>query len=82
MMHDQVTRGGMTRMTAVLYVVIPAHGEVRFAPGGRHLMLEGLTRSIGAGDTIALTFTFARTGDVSARSRVVTYSDLDAALRR
>lgn len=81
MAHDQVTHGGMTAMRPLPYVVIPALGSARFAPGGRHVMLEGLTRRIVAGDTIPLVLSFSHGGRVSIRARVVSYAQLDSALR-
>jgi hypothetical protein len=40
-------------------VPLAAEGEVRFAPGGRHLMLYGVSPSLKPGGTSILTFTFA-----------------------
>jgi hypothetical protein len=53
--------GGMGAMTMRPLAVVPlaAEGEVRFAPGGRHLMLYGVSPSLKPGDTTILTFTFA-----------------------
>ncbi|WP_254606513.1 copper chaperone PCu(A)C [Sphingomonas bacterium] len=48
----------MTRMTPLQTVAIPAASLDAFAPGGRHVMLFGLARSVKRGGTMALTFTF------------------------
>ena len=53
--------GGMGAMTMRPLDAVPlaAEGEVRFAPGGRHLMLYGVSPSLKPGGTSILTFTFA-----------------------
>lgn len=38
---------------------IPARGELRFAPGGYHIMLTGLVKPLTAGSSVELIFTFA-----------------------
>jgi copper(I)-binding protein len=40
-------------------IPLPAGGEVRFAPGGRHLMLIGLKRPLHPGDRVPATLHFA-----------------------
>ena len=47
-------------------VTIPAHGAVTFAPGGRHLMLVGMTRPLAAGETVRMVLTFKHAGAVPA----------------
>ena len=43
---------------------VPANGERVLASGGDHVMLMSLTRSLKAGDTVALVLTFAKAGEV------------------
>lgn len=50
--------GAMT-MRPLAAVPLAAQGEVRFAPGGRHLMLYGVSPSLKPGGTTILTFAFA-----------------------
>ncbi|HEY0105479.1 MAG TPA: copper chaperone PCu(A)C [Rhizomicrobium sp.] len=38
MLHESSTEGGMARMDDIGALVVPAHGKISFAPGGRHLM--------------------------------------------
>ena len=38
MLHRTESSGGTERMVAVAKVTVPAHGSLRFAPGGYHLM--------------------------------------------
>ena len=71
--------GSMTGMASTP-LVIPAGGRVRFAPGGLHVMLTGLTRHFVPGDTLSLTLSFRSAGDVTATARVVSYEQLQRAL--
>jgi copper(I)-binding protein len=58
-MHSSSMAGGVMSMRPEPRVAVPAGGKVAFAPGGYHLMLIGLTRTVKAGDTIPATLTFA-----------------------
>ncbi len=49
---------GMTRMTPMPSVLVPARSVGRFAPGGRHVMFFGLDPSVRRGGAMTLTFTF------------------------
>ncbi len=44
---------------------IPAHGEHILARGGDHVMLMGLTRPLSDGETLTLTLTFEKAGDMT-----------------
>ena len=44
---------------------IPAHGTIRFAPGGYHVMFTHLSKALVKGDTVKATFTFERAGPVA-----------------
>lgn len=59
-MHATVRRpnGAMT-MVPLAGVPVAARGEVRFAPGGRHLMFYGISPSLTPGKSTILTFTLA-----------------------
>lgn len=52
MMHDMAGEKGARRMVHLDEVTVPAGGEVRFEPGGRHLMLTGLERVPAEGETV------------------------------
>lgn len=58
-MHASATSGGMATMTPLTSVDIPARTLVRFAPGGRHVMLFNVNPTIKSGGTMNFTFTFA-----------------------
>ena len=77
MLHDQVRRGGSMVMEHVREVAVPAGDSVRLAPGGLHVMLDGLRSTISAGDTLRATLRFSRTGAVEILVPVVTYGELE-----
>ena len=80
-MHDQVRAAdGRTSMVPVEAASIPAGEMLRFIPGGRHVMVEGLTRRITSGDTLPLTLVFRHSGRAGVSARVVAYRDLDSAV--
>jgi hypothetical protein len=56
--------GGMMGMQRIDSLEIPAGGSVELKPGGYHIMLIGLTRELKAGDSIEVTLTFEKAGDV------------------
>lgn len=58
-MHRSMTTGGAMTMQPVRDLPLPAHGTIRFAPGGLHLMIFGLDPAMKKGDAALLTFTFA-----------------------
>lgn len=60
-MHETLLVDGVSRMRKVSELHIPANGEVRFEPGGKHLMLrysstapERITLRFHAGDELLL----------------------------
>ncbi len=58
-MHETMAHGGMTSMQPLDRVEIPAHGETVFAPGGRHMMLFGLSDEAKAAGTLTIDLHFA-----------------------
>lgn len=63
-MHTQSESNGMVSMVPVEHPTIPAHDSLVFAPGVQHLMIEGYLHDLVPGDSVDLTFWFARRGDV------------------
>jgi len=49
---------------------LPAEEAVALAPGGNHLMLLGVKEPLVAGDTVALTLTFATSAPVEVTATV------------
>lgn len=78
--HETMGTGEMRHMMAVQSLPIPAHTEVRMAPGGVHIMLHDLRRPVKAGDTITLYLSLARAGAMEAQATVVPYAELERAL--
>jgi copper(I)-binding protein len=59
MLHQSKTAGGMAKMEMAHDIAVPAHGELVFAPGGYHVMLQKPTHLISVGDKLRLDFQFA-----------------------
>ena len=65
MLHRTATdSSGMTGMSMVDAMAIPADSEVTLEPGGFHVMLTGLDRALAAGETIELSLVFERAGTI------------------
>ncbi|MCP3956833.1 MAG: copper chaperone PCu(A)C, partial [bacterium] len=56
--HEMAMVDGLMKMRHLDAVVVPAGGQARFEPGGRHLMLMGPERHLTEGQTVDLTLTF------------------------
>ena len=61
-LHSMVRTGDMMKMSLEKYVAVPANGTVALEPGGLHLMLFQLERTLKDGESVRLTFTTG-TGD-------------------
>jgi copper(I)-binding protein len=59
MLHHSSTAGGMSRMSMVDTLTVPAHGEAVLAPAGYHLMLMKAKTPVKPGDTVPLTLKFS-----------------------
>lgn len=77
-LHRTVEQDGRATMGPADSLPVPAGGEARLAPGGFHGMLEGLGRTLEAGDTLAVRLRFRGAGEVPVRALVVPYAALDA----
>jgi hypothetical protein len=67
MLHRSSTEGGMSRMTMVDAVTVPAHGTAALAPAGYHLMLMQPNAPVKPGDTVPLKLIFADGSTLTAR---------------
>jgi protein SCO1 len=65
--HQSMMDGGMMRMRPAGALDVPAGGELRFEPGGLHVMLTDLQQPLLTGNEIALSFDFERAGTVQMR---------------
>ncbi|HEX4197942.1 MAG TPA: copper chaperone PCu(A)C [Caulobacteraceae bacterium] len=64
--HATENMAGMSTMRSVGPIVIPAHGQVVFRPGGLHLMLTQLKEPLVEGGVQDITLVFQRAGAVRA----------------
>lgn len=68
MIHQTALKGGVASMRGMdEALVIPAGGQVVFAPGGRHFMLMGLAAELTPGGRLPLILTFDDGRRVEAR---------------
>ncbi|MDT8369612.1 MAG: cytochrome c oxidase assembly protein [Longimicrobiales bacterium] len=67
-LHTSSAGGSMMRMTPVEALDLPTDSVVALAPGGMHIMLEGLVRPLAVGDSVRAVLTFAdgRTAPIAA----------------
>jgi copper(I)-binding protein len=77
--HEHVHADGLMKMQQVPAVVIPAGGEVRFAPMAYHVMLFGLQRQMQDGERFPLTLTFEKAGALEVEVAVQKEAPADAA---
>lgn len=59
MLHQSSMQGGMSRMTMVDSLTLPAHGKAVLAPAGYHLMLMQPVSPVKPGDTVRLLLKFS-----------------------
>lgn len=68
--HDVSVTNGVARMRKLETLAIPTGSEVRFAPGGYHMMINGLRSRLVAGQTFPVTLHFASGQSVNIAMRV------------
>jgi len=61
---------GMTGMHPVDKIEIPAGGSVTLEPGGKHLMVMGLTKDLAVGDQLEVDLVFQNAGTVKVQAEV------------
>jgi len=61
-LHTMSMSGMVMKMRPVAGIDIPANQPVTLAPSGLHIMLEGLTKPLKAGQSFPLTLTFDKAG--------------------
>ena len=69
-LHMSMQHGNTMHMASVQSLPVPGEDSVLFAPLGAHVMLTRMTRAYAAGDTIALTLTFASGQSLEVRAGV------------
>lgn len=70
-MHESMAGG----MKGIANVPVPAHGDLDFAPGGRHVMLFDVDPKLTAGKTMPLALRFADGRSLTTSARVVAAGD-------
>jgi copper(I)-binding protein len=66
-MHESMTGGGMASMKPLDGgVAVPANTDVKFEPGGKHIMLFNINPGMKVGETMRLDFVFASGLQLSA----------------
>ena len=72
MLHRSESAGGVETMREVKSVTVPAHGSVKFAPGGLHIMCMSPGEALEPGATTRMTLSFkdgdSLTSDFMVRS--------------
>jgi copper(I)-binding protein len=74
-MHQSLMKGAVMEMRRVESVAVPAHGELRFAPGGLHVMLLGLKAPLKEGQHFTLQMKFEHAGEIQADVTVRALAD-------
>ncbi len=69
-LHETVEKNGVTKMEKRKDVEFPYRGALEFKPGGRHAMLFGIHKSVKAGGTVPLTFSFNTAPPVTVNAEV------------
>ncbi len=77
MVHETVEQGSTSVMRPLAGgLSVPAHGEVRLAPGGYHVMMTALQRRLAPGATVQVTLTFEHAGKVAFTAPVGDYGGM------
>ncbi len=61
-LHRSMMVHGVMLMRPLAEAPVPAKGELTFAPGGLHLMMEGLKRPLREGERAPVILKFRRSG--------------------
>lgn len=69
-----VTIHGPDMVAETRYAV--GHGQTALAPGGSHIMLEGLPAPMRAGDQIGVRLLFAKSSPIDVTVKVLSYDDV------
>ena len=67
MIHQSELANGVATMRMVDEIDIPAGGRIEMAPGGTHIMLEGLKAPLNSGDRFDLVLKFGKSGERKVR---------------
>jgi copper(I)-binding protein len=62
--HESVEQDGVAQMRPLNPLTIPAGGKLEMRPGGVHLMLMRLSAPLKEGETVPMTLTFEKAGEM------------------
>jgi periplasmic copper chaperone A len=71
MVHQNEIVDGVAKMRMAGEINIPAKDKIEMAPGGTHIMLEGLRAPLKTGDDFDLVLKFRESGDQTVKVTVV-----------
>lgn len=74
-LHESMTSGAMSSMAPVKNVPLPAKADIKFQPGGKHVMLFSVNPGVKPGDTMPLIFTFANNLRIQYDAPVIAAGD-------
>ena len=69
-LHQTATTNGVSTMRKVDGMEVPAHSEVKFVPGGNHVMFLNLKAPLQEGTTFPATLVFEKAGSVDVQFKV------------
>ncbi len=69
-LHSTVKDGDFVAMEEVERLPIPARGTVELRPAGLHLMVSDFSRVLEAGETVAITLNFEKSGAVHVDAQI------------
>lgn len=81
-LHNVVTANGVSQMVPVSAIPLPPQSSVRLGAGGYHVMLDSLTAQVTVGDSVAVTWDFARAGKLTLYVPVVKFGDAQDLLKQ
>lgn len=74
-LHESMSHGGMASMVPVKDVPVPAKATLTFAPGGKHVMLFDINKSVEPGGKVTLVFTFSNNDRLEVEAPVIAAGD-------
>ncbi len=77
--HETTMENDVMKMSKVERLAIPAGSTVDLKPAATHLMLTGLKAPLKEGQTLILTLTFEKSGEVKIVVPVVDFKSIPAA---
>lgn len=66
MLHQSVDQNGVEKMLMVKSIAVPPGGQIKFAPGGYHLMCMMPSKDVMPGHSMPITLRFADGGTITA----------------